>query len=198
MGEPFRPQLVMHRPHLTGLPPVVLPAGCTIRSLRGPEDDAAWDRIYGDSFGNAQPAGSFGRIMRPDPAFREDRVLFLCRDSEPVATASAWFVAKYGERIGFLHYVGVLKAHAGKGLGLQVSLACLHKMVEEGRTSARLQTDDFRLPAIKQYLRLGFVPLLVHENQRARWREVLTTLAGPALVEQHAASLSVAVCMEMG
>jgi len=39
-----------------------------------------------------------------------------------------------------------------------------------------LETDDYRLPAIKTYLNLGFEPLLVHENQRDRWRNILSAL----------------------
>ena len=62
----------------------------------------------------------------------------------------------------------MLSSEGGRGLGFHVSLACTHIMAAEGRTSAVLQTDDFRLPAIKSYLRLGFAPLLMHENQRQR------------------------------
>ena len=49
-------------------------------------------------------------------------------------------------------------------------------MVREGRQRAFLSTDDFRLPAIRTYLKLGFEPYLVHENQRERWRKVLAAI----------------------
>ncbi len=73
--------------------------------------------------------------------------------------------------------VGARTHHMGKRLGYWVTLATLYHFVEEELTDAVLQTDDFRLPAIKTYLNLGFEPLLVHENQPDRWREVFRTLA---------------------
>jgi len=71
-----------------------------------------------------------------------------------------------------LHMVGVAKKHTGKGLGFQVSLAALHQMAKEGSEFAVLQTDDFRLPAIKTYLKLGFKPVIVDENQIERWNAI--------------------------
>ena len=62
-------------------------------------------------------------------------------------------------------------------------------MVAEGRTHVKLQTDDFRLAAVRQYLRLDFVPLLVDENQRQRWRDVFQALGQPALAERFAGIL---------
>jgi mycothiol synthase len=183
------PQLVMRRPHVQALPPIALPPDGAIRFYESVADEAAWDRIIGDSFGMAAE-GMFARAMRPDPAFRPERVFFVCRGAEPVATASAWFVARYGPTVGYLHYVGVLKAHAGLGLGLAASVASLRRLAAEGCTSAMLQTDDFRLPAIKQYLRLGFEPVLVDENQRTRWPEVFRALNHPGLIDRFAAHLA--------
>jgi mycothiol synthase len=42
---------------------------------------------------------------------------------------------------------------------------------DRGYRDAVLETDDFRLPAIKVYLRFGFVPVyeVKGEDQRARW-----------------------------
>jgi mycothiol synthase len=62
----------------------------------------------------------------------------------------------------------------GKGLGLQVSLAALHHMANSGKEASILETDDFRIPAIKTYLRLGYKPLLIHENQAERWKDLIT------------------------
>ena len=39
-----------------------------------------------------------------------------------------------------------------------------------------LDTDDFRLPAIKNYLNLGFVPVYVGENHGERWRIIFKKL----------------------
>jgi mycothiol synthase len=170
----------MRRATLAGLPPVQLPPGYSLRHWR-PGDSAAWDAIYGAAFGNANPAGFFQRSLRVDGPFRPERVFFVCKGGIPVATASAWRSFKYGAAAGYLHYVAVLPSEGGKGLGLAASLAALHKMAEEGRAWAALQTDDHRLAAITQYLKLDFEPLPVAENQRARWRAIFTALAKPEL-----------------
>ncbi len=39
-----------------------------------------------------------------------------------------------------------------------------------------LCTDDWRLPAVKTYLNLGFEPEIIHESHPARWKAVFETL----------------------
>jgi len=184
-GERLLPQLVMRRPTLDGLPPVEVAAGYRLRSMRRGEG-SAWTRIVNEAFGDEPRPDRFETTMRGDPAFRPERILFITRDDEPVATASAWVEAKRGDETGVLHYVATRPDHAGKHLGAAVSVAALHRMVEENRSCAVLLTDDFRLAALKTYLRLGFEPVLVHENQRERWRAAFTVLGRPDLIARFA------------
>jgi mycothiol synthase len=179
MPQPDRktPQLVMMR-KLDDLPEVELPEGYELRSFQ-PGDERTWERIIAEAFDRDVPRGQFGTRIADREAFRPERVLFMCHNGEPVATASAWHVEKYGPETGYVHMVGALPGHQGKGLGYQVSLAALHRMAEERLRRAALQTDDFRLAAVKTYLKLGFEPVLVDENQRQRWAEVLRALGLP-------------------
>jgi mycothiol synthase len=39
-----------------------------------------------------------------------------------------------------------------------------------------LDTDDFRLPAIKNYLNLRFVPMFDGENHKLRWQDIFEKL----------------------
>ena len=48
--------------------------------------------------------------------------------------------------------------------------------LEMGWAVARLWTDDWRLPAIKTYLNLGFEPDIEHESHPERWRAVFEKL----------------------
>ena len=89
--------------------------------------------------------------------------------------------------------VGCRHGHRGKRLGYMVSVAALHKTAEDGRQSALLHTDDFRLPAIKTYLTLGFEPLLVHESQRERWPRVFEELGRADSIERFRAQLDAAI-----
>ncbi|MBN2452073.1 MAG: GNAT family N-acetyltransferase, partial [Lentisphaeria bacterium] len=178
-------QLRMLRPDLHGLPAPALPEGCRLRCWQ-PGDGGHWQRIVAASFG-AEPARfCFDRVMRSSPAFRPERVLFLEVDGTPVATASAWYDPAIMPAAGTVHYVGVEPGHQGRHLGYWVTLATLWRMQEEGRRRATLTTDDFRLAAIRTYLRLGFEPLPVHENQRRRWAEVFEALGSPELTLRYA------------
>lgn len=182
------PQLVMQRPDWEGLEDVVLPAGCRLAHYE-PGMEEAWERIISESFDVARGPGYFENAMRKDYAFRPERVLFVLDKDAPVATSSAWYKPEFGPTAGYLHMVGVLPEAGGKRLGYWVSLACLHQMRAEGRTHAVLQTDDFRLAAVKTYLRMGFIPRLIHENQRQRWLDIFDALGMPERTETHAALL---------
>lgn len=169
MSEMLKPQLLMRLDTLSALPPVALPAGYTLRPYR--EGDAsAWEMVIDDSFGGTH---RFQQEMAASEFFLPERVKFICFEDAPIATASAW---TNGEGMGYLHMVGVHRKHLGHGLGAQVSLAALHHMVKEGRSVAILNTDDFRIPAIKTYLKLGFVPEVSHENHIQRWSNVLNEI----------------------
>jgi mycothiol synthase len=184
MGNPEKrmdqPQLVMYRRDLKGLPPVELSGGYEIRHYQS-GDDEGWEMTIEESFGLQC---SFAKTMKADEAFQPERIWFVCLGGEMAATASAWYRPKWGRDMGYLHMVGTRPSHSGRGLGYQVSLAALHQMAREGRLSAILETDDFRVPAIKTYLKLGFLPLLVHENQRKRWEDVFLGMGRGELVDR--------------
>lgn len=165
------PQLEMVRESLDGLPDIELPDGYSMRTYL-PGDGTAWERIIGESFNRNMEPGSFDSMMRTDSAFLPERIFFAVYESAQIATASAWSMPGYGDECGYLHYVGCADAHRGKGVGKAVSYAALHRIKKEGRAKAVLRTDDSRIPAIRMYIKLNFRPLLVHENQRERWRKI--------------------------
>ena len=68
--------------------------------------------------------------------------------------------------------------HSGKRLGAVVSAAATRRLVEAGYTDIYLLTDDFRLPAIKTYLSLGWRPVLGEAGMADRWSAVEQQLAG--------------------
>jgi len=179
--ERILPQIVMRRSSLRDLPRIELPAGYSVRSfIEG--DEQFWNRIVRAAFDS--PTSDFNVRLRADEEFRPERVLFVTYRDEPVATASAWYMKQYGPAMGYLHLVGVAPEHQGKHLGYWVSIAALHQFVVEKRTSAMLLTDDYRLSAIRTYLHAGFDPVLVHENQRERWRAILTAVGRTDLLPQ--------------
>lgn len=164
--EAIQPQLFMVHPDLFALSELNLSDGYTVRRFHH-GDESSWEHIIKESFQN-EP--NFDKDMKSDSSYLPERVWFICDENGPIATASAWYRPDWDENTGYLHMVGILPSHAGKGLGLQVSLAALHHMQRENRTKAVLHTDDFRIPAVKIYWKLGFKPKIIHENQIKRWK----------------------------
>ncbi|QHT62445.1 GNAT family N-acetyltransferase [Paenibacillus lycopersici] len=166
-------QLLMINDNLGELPERKLLEGYGIRSFRS-GDETAWERIVAASFGGEH---SFEREMAADEAYKPERVWFVTDAAgEPIATASAWYRPQWSENTGYLHMVGLVPEHAGKKLGYAISHAALLQMIREGRTRAVLHTDDFRIPAIKAYLGLGFVPSLTDGSHPGRWKALAGVL----------------------
>jgi len=81
------------------------------------------------------------------------------------------------ERSRGLHYrVAADPEHRGKGLGLAVCAQATARFIQAGYRNIYLLTDDFRLPAIKTYLKLGYEPLLFCEGMAERWESVYRQL----------------------
>jgi mycothiol synthase len=70
-------------------------------------------------------------------------------------------------------------AHAGRGLGLVVSAAVTTRFIAAGYRNIHLYTEDWRLPALKTYLKLGYVPFLFSPEMPERWQAICTQLQWP-------------------
>ena len=77
---------------------------------------------------------------------------------------------------GQLGWVAVSPGHRGKRLGCCVCAAAVKRYLDAGYTDIYLQTDDWRLPAITTYLKLGFVPLLFAPDMEERWQDICSKL----------------------
>ena len=64
----------------------------------------------------------------------------------------------------------------GKYLGKTACIAAMHKLYQENYRAYSLKTDDFRIAAIKTYLRLGWQPWLYLEDMEDRWRKLAEIL----------------------
>ncbi len=189
-NEHLRPSLVMRRDNLDNIPKFELPPGYHVRTYRD-GDQQAWCDILNESFEDSWTIEKFTEKMLQSYGYRPGRIFFMYYGDDPVATASAWRMKSIGDdTIGYVHWVAVKPAHRGKGLGRAASIVVLEKFREEGCREAVLQTDDYRLPALKTYLNLDFHPLLVDENQRERWRKIFQNLGLPELIDKFSCNLS--------
>ena len=92
-----------------------------------------------------------------------------------VATASARLMPEHYPGSGYLHWVGADPTHHGKGLGMLVNLRVLQHFQEAGLRDAVLETQDFRVAAVRSYLRIGFVPEYHYGDagETLRWARLL-------------------------
>lgn len=167
------PQLIMNRADLDGLPAVEVGAPYVLRPFAdGDEVSAAVVLAKAFEDPNWTPERYRAELIDHPATWRTWVIL---ADSEVVATCTARRQDDAPTE-GYVHYVGCHPNHAGHGLGRLVTLQVLHEFVERGCTSAILTTDDFRVPAIKGYLRLGFTPTLAHPSHPARWAKLRAVL----------------------
>jgi|GEM_PF-110023 Predicted dehydrogenases and related proteins len=170
-----RPQLRMSFDRFYDLPPLRVPQGYRIETLK-PGREADWAKVLTST-------GDLGRWdeERAHKAFtgrqrvRRDSVVLVYYGDEPVATAC---VQEDDDRphLPELGWVAVVPEHRGKGLGKVVSMAVINGLFERGFRRCILRTDDFRLPAIKTYLDLGFAPEMLDESHPERWAKAWEAL----------------------
>ncbi len=177
-------QLRMVRANLKDLPKLELPAGYAIRTYRE-GDEVYWANIISNSFGGRERTAQDTRneITGRD-VFVPDGLYFVTYQDTPVSTACAWRQSIDETDVGYVHMVGVLDVHTGHKLGKWVSLAVLYYFRDNDFTCSMLDTDDFRLPAIKTYLNLGFVPVYVDSTQSKRWKEIFKKLELPLMTKE--------------
>jgi mycothiol synthase len=166
----------MRRPWLDDLPDgPPLPAGYALRTAQ-PADLPLLARLLDRAFGpGSWDEARTERTLRDDPSVLATYV--LARDGDLVATASVRVLEEYPGS-GYLHWVGADPDEQGKGLGTLVSLRVLRHFKEMGLRDAVLETQTFRVPAVRTYLRLGFVPEYRYGDpgEQMRWAQLLPSL----------------------
>lgn len=182
-----QPQLQMVWPEalLDGAPEPVLPADYHLRIFDPASDTERYLALVHKAgftdFTADRVAGCLNRVL-PDGFFVVDHMPAdaPARTGEIVATAMASHAPtplhRYGGELG---WVAGSPAHAGKGLGMAVCAAVVRRFLSAGYRRIYLLTDDWRLPALKIYLKLGFVPFLFTTGMAARWQAVCDKLSWP-------------------
>jgi mycothiol synthase len=100
------------------------------------------------------------------------------QSGEIVASAMALRSETYSSG-GELGWLAADPTHIGKGLGMAVSAAVTARFIDEGYLNIHLYTEDFRLAALKTYLKLGYVPFPYASEMLDRWRNICDQLQWP-------------------
>ena len=166
------PQLKMKHPDLSKLPALELPERITIHTEQA-DSEAQWTEIIVDSFGST--SFTYEATIRSSHGYRPAGVFFAALDGVDSATATAVEKPEY-PGYGWIHMVGARSSARGHKLGYYAVLAALHDIRARGMSMAGLTTDDWRVPAIKTYLALGFEPWCEHESHLDRWEKIMAEL----------------------
>jgi len=155
------------------------PDGYIVRGYQlGDEDN--WLRLMELAGFNGWNREKFNSFLTA-PERREGSRVIVC-DAEIVA---ATFASQRSVEppVGALDYVIGHPEHKGKQLGCNVCDAVIRYLVSRGYERIVLSTDDWRFPALKTYLKLGFLPNLCREDMPDRWRTIYQKLDFPLPVE---------------
>lgn len=103
-----------------------------------------------------------------------DGTRLITRDSQIVAVA---FGGRWTDEIGRFDFVCGHPDHRGHGLGMGACIAVMRYLFAKGYRIVELNTDDWRLPAVRTYLKIGFEPYLYRQDMARRWESVMARLA---------------------
>lgn len=171
-------QLIMRWKH-DGLPPQppVFPEGVTVQTFRDLEDPIdQWRKTVAYMGGDynawiAENPDYYRKHMLSYRCFRDDQVYFLAVNGEIASTITV--ICDYENLEGYIHMVACKSQFRGQGLGTLMNTLAVAVLKREGMQSAYLTTDDWRIPAIKSYLRAGFLPELAGDPSfPARWEAI--------------------------
>lgn len=172
--EESPPQLVMWYRNATPPDPGPFAEGYRIRTYQK-GDEEGWMELLN---ANGQ-LGTWDRekIQRElDGELVKEAQFFAVCGEQIVATAGVYGRSWNGADAWEVGWVATHPDHLGRNLGGQVTAAAVEAALQQLPRPIFLRTDDFRIPALKVYLRLGFVPDYQHSSYAGRWSEIFTAL----------------------
>ncbi|MCL2508359.1 MAG: GNAT family N-acetyltransferase [Oscillospiraceae bacterium] len=141
------------------------------------EDRAGWlelckNGLVADDASDAEL--EFERRYNSRPAFQNDDLYLVFDGGRYVATICGIYEPE--TNLGYVHMVSVHTDARGHGLGAYVNQIAQAHLSRDPCEWAYLTTDEWRVPAIKSYLRAGFLPVEYgggEGDMERRWTEWL-------------------------
>jgi mycothiol synthase len=173
-------------------PEVVIPPGYAVRSCHEPDLPALRMLIDSDEPIHDRAWEEFRDRILPGGAF----LIVQAESGQAVATASALhnprasrYYFPFGGEIG---YVTVDAAHRRQGLGRAVVALAVGRLIAAGYRHIFVGVQGWRLPAVRCYLGLGFVPFLHDDALLPRWKLIYDRIERIAEESQWPRSLAFA------
>ena len=150
--------------------------GYRLRTYR-PGDEEAWLSVLSRAGFAAWDRDRLDRTLAGERGpLPLEGIIFATKDDRPVGAANALLYMGESGQYSELGWLAVDPSHRGHGLGLEICRGVLNFAKRLGHEYTYLRTDDFRLPAIKTYLRLGFLPEEIDSTHAKRWRDLRSVL----------------------
>ncbi len=177
-----KPQEQLHmlwpESRLASPPRVSVPAGYGLRTFLAEDAGGFLAVMAAAGFGGwdeAQLKSQLSSVL-PDGLFLIVEKATGTVVATTMATHNPSDLHPYGGELG---WVAGDPAHRGKGLGMAICAATTARFLEAKYRRIYLKTDDWRLPALKTYLKLGYEPFLFSPDMEPRWRAVCEKLEWP-------------------
>ncbi len=175
------PQLVMRWKN-DGSPrkPIDLPVGVEVKCLSDFEDYIpVWCSVarylQPEGYPDYTDEALFEAALHSRKNFQMDTTVLVLLEGQVVSTVTV--LCDPDTKEGYMHMVAARPECRGRGLGHLMNAVAVDILKREGMQTCYLTTDDWRLAAIKTYLKADFVPDLEAEpDAKERWAAILEQL----------------------
>ncbi|MFZ2173430.1 MAG: mycothiol synthase [Rhodococcus sp. (in: high G+C Gram-positive bacteria)] len=161
-----RELLQLRRPLVgTELPELVVPEGISLRTYRGPADDAELLRVNGAAFVWHPEQGSWTERdlseRRAEPWFDPAGLFMVFAESDGTRLLGFHWTKVHpplgdDQALGEVYVVAIAPEAQGRGLGRLLTLAGLHHLRDRGLGAVLLYVEGDNASALHTYERLGF------------------------------------------
>lgn len=111
-----------------------------------------------------------------DDRIPEDGHFLILDEKGEVAAHSNVQIDEHRPGTQTVHFVSVAERYRGRKLGYCVSEMVLDYAEKHNCPTLYLTTDEFRMPALKIYLKLGFKPVIGDKSLEERWFPIMRML----------------------
>ena len=170
--------VIMVREDLAGIPEFQFPEPCSVKWYR-PGDEKRWVEISksADEYNNIVPETFREQFGADEKSISKRQFYLLDGVKNYIGTCTSWFDDNFsGEQFGRVHWLAVVPGMQGRGLSKPMLSLALKRMIELGHRKAYLTTSSARLPAISLYLKFGFMPLALSEDEGNTWKKIFVKL----------------------
>lgn len=140
------------------------------------EDHRSYTQTFATTYDDPSPFGDLMKHTIPGGFFVVEHM--PTGTVVAASTAAIYKKSQYPEGHS-LQWVVAHTDHRATGSGQATVAAATQILADTAPKHSYLTTDDFRIPAISIYLKLGWKPLLFQDDQISRWARVFGILEMP-------------------